>query len=860
MIVDQAYVNNLIVKLKTFYIRVSNSHVVKHGNGIIDKKNKKDVKRLYTLLKLLENYDVDQDYFDEDFILYVEREYKHTCAKNINSKYNVIYPLSNFRASAITSSQLTLTWVYNENSSTEYEIYTSLDGVNFSLISTLITKTYDHTGLIHNTLYYYRIRASENGIYSDFVTTTARTIHNTPSNFVSTVVSSSSIDLSWTDNNSGESGYQIDISTDNITFSPLTTTVANIESYNATGLVEGVQYYFRIQAVNSIFNNNSEYATDNSITKLITPTGLVISNVGATTLDLNWTDNSSVEDNYVIEVSSDGISFSIHSTIAANSISESITGLAEGIEYYYRVKATNGTTESDYSNIDNDTTILAVPTSLVATAHTDTIINLTWNDNSSAEINYAIERSLTSGSGFSLIATIAANSTSYQDTGLTEETQYYYRVRALGTTVNSVYSNEADDTTLFAFMMNTDIDSSLNIFSIVYSYSGVDLPKLYFEDGSEVVGATGLNKTISTSANGLNGTQQEVKLLVLDKSLVTRISFGANEINGSIDFTGLDNLTYLEIDSNNITSIVYPNLTGVTNFILKNNSINHAIDLSGIQIASGAIVYLENNSIPSIISPDCSVGSLFDYRISSNSLTGNLDFSGLVFDDDALFLFNNNSGVTGFTKPTTATGSIYRLGAYSLTSFSGTIDLSNFIPSSSAGWQIFSMNGLTDVINPASMGGGLFQYYEIFFCSAFTGTNGGGNNFDASWMDFTSGGSLKIQVTSIQTFSMPSSLSSTLKTLLLNANTSITDFDISTLPSGATSVNNASYNLTACSLSAAEVNQALVDFDTISVGGFSGRVISIGAGNGAPDSSSGGNDGDAAVTSLVSKGFTVTTA
>lgn len=85
------------------------------------------------------------------------------------------------------------------------------------------------------------------------------------------------------------------------------------------------------------------------------------------------------------------------------------------------------------------------PSGLSATAASQTQINLSWNDNSTNEAGFKIERSLTSGSGFSQIATTI--STTYSDPSLSAGTKYYYRVRAYNADGNSDYSAEANATT-----------------------------------------------------------------------------------------------------------------------------------------------------------------------------------------------------------------------------------------------------------------------------------------------------------------------------------------------------------------------------------------------------------------------------
>nr|WP_314492523.1 LamG-like jellyroll fold domain-containing protein [uncultured Chryseobacterium sp.] len=82
------------------------------------------------------------------------------------------------------------------------------------------------------------------------------------------------------------------------------------------------------------------------------------------------------------------------------------------------------------------------------TAGTPAVSSLTvnWSDNAANETNYVLERS-TNGTTFTVVATLPANSTSYNETGLTPNTQYYYRVKATNSTDSSVYTSTASVTT-----------------------------------------------------------------------------------------------------------------------------------------------------------------------------------------------------------------------------------------------------------------------------------------------------------------------------------------------------------------------------------------------------------------------------
>ena len=83
------------------------------------------------------------------------------------------------------------------------------------------------------------------------------------------------------------------------------------------------------------------------------------------------------------------------------------------------------------------------PTNLVAAAPSSSYINLDWADNSNSEDGFAIERNSSLGVGWSNIINVSANINNYQDTGLINNVNYSYRVRAFIANNFSNYSNEA---------------------------------------------------------------------------------------------------------------------------------------------------------------------------------------------------------------------------------------------------------------------------------------------------------------------------------------------------------------------------------------------------------------------------------
>ncbi|WP_281309924.1 LamG-like jellyroll fold domain-containing protein [Flavobacterium flavigenum] len=65
-------------------------------------------------------------------------------------------------------------------------------------------------------------------------------------------------------------------------------------------------------------------------------------------------------------------------------------------------------------------------------------LKINWIDGAINEDNYIVERS-ENGTDFNVIATLGANTTSYNDSGLLPNTQYYYRVKAKNSAESSVY-------------------------------------------------------------------------------------------------------------------------------------------------------------------------------------------------------------------------------------------------------------------------------------------------------------------------------------------------------------------------------------------------------------------------------------
>jgi hypothetical protein len=126
-----------------------------------------------------------------------------------------------------------------------------------------------------------------------------------------------------------------------------------------------------------------------------------------------------------------------------------------GIDYSYRLQVldANGN-DSDFTDtpdVHNYPNLPTTPTISAVTASGVTSLTITWSNTltaADAEVNsYRLERSAVAGGPYTAIATLQQAATTYEDTGLTANTTYFYRLFATNSTGDSAPSAEVNGTT-----------------------------------------------------------------------------------------------------------------------------------------------------------------------------------------------------------------------------------------------------------------------------------------------------------------------------------------------------------------------------------------------------------------------------
>jgi hypothetical protein len=194
---------------------------------------------------------------------------------------------------------------------------------------------------------------------------------------------------------------------------------------------------FNIADKSSVTSLNLRIKRDDGAVVYLNGSEVYRTNMSGGTIAYNSFASSAIEDNTFYSASLSPSLLSNGNNVIAVEIHQSDGGSSD-ISFNFEL---TGTTTGTVTNPPS------APTNLNASAVSSSQIDLIWNDNSGSETSYIVDRALSSSGPWSQIASLAANSTSYSDTGLSASTTYYYRVRAANSGGESANTNTASATT-----------------------------------------------------------------------------------------------------------------------------------------------------------------------------------------------------------------------------------------------------------------------------------------------------------------------------------------------------------------------------------------------------------------------------
>ena len=361
------------------------------------------------------------------------------------------------------------------------------------------------------------------------------------------------------------------------------------------------------------------------------PTNLTATVASTNQIYLTWDPISYATGYFIYRATSPSGAYSIIAAPTTTTTTYTDSGLSQNTTYYYKVQAANSAGVSSdssivYAIIANSNAVLTAPTSLTATVASTSQIYLMW-DPVSYQAYYYVYRATSPSGTYTMVATPTA--TTYTDSGLTQNTTYYYKVQAVNSGGLSSYSSLAYATTTNssgALSAPTNLTAAVVNSSQMYlTWDPVSYATSYY-----VYRATSPSDTYTNIATITTTTYTDSNL-----SLNTTYYYKVQAVN-SAGISSDSSIVYATTTSSNGAPSVPTNLTATTvstnQIFLTWNSVSNATSYYVYRATSPSGTYTMAATPTTTTYTDSSLtqNTIYYYKVQAMNSSGLSSFSAIA--------------------------------------------------------------------------------------------------------------------------------------------------------------------------------------------------------------------------------------
>jgi titin len=556
-----------------------------------------------------------------------------TTAVSVSGIPNLVSPANNATSEPVS---LTVSWSA-VSSASSYSLQVSTDstfGTTFTINQSGLTATSQAiSGLTNNMVYYWRVNATNSAgisawsLVSHFSTILPAPVLENPGNSATGLALT--VLLQW-DSVATARSYGVMVAAD----SSFKTTIFNQTGLTATSqsvsyLNSNTQYYWCVNATNA--SGTSAWSTKRYFTTLIgapvpsTPANNAINQ--SVSVKVGWSTVTSAT-SYSLQMSTDSLFASslVYAQSGLTAVTQSVAGLINNTQYYWRVSATNAAGTSAWSTASRFTTTMAAPT-LVSpasgAANQPVALAVAWNAVPAAAGYYL---QVSSDSSFSTAPSFVFNqsgltSTSQAVNGMANNRTYFWRVEATSASGGiSDWSARSSFTTVFSapVAVSPVSGASNQPVSIKLSWSAAATMTSFTLQVS--VDSTFLTGVVY-SQSGITASSQTVSGLANAVTYYWRVN-GVNANGGMSAWSAVSRFSTTNSAPTPIAPVTSVSQTVTFAWDSVPGSTSYSLQVSGDSTFAGNMIYNQSNiaAISQVVS-NLASATVYFWRVNATNST-----------------------------------------------------------------------------------------------------------------------------------------------------------------------------------------------------------------------------------------------